>query len=320
MKKEVNITKKIIGVDIGGTTIKAAMISYDGTILCHNSTPTKCGDNGELLCADIVALINDLIFKQNVIKSEIVGVGIGCPGLIDSQKGIVVFAGNLQLKYCPLASKVSDSLGLPVKITNDANAAALGEAKFGAGKKYKDSILITLGTGVGGGIVIDGKLFEGGSSAGTEIGHTVIVEDGEPCTCGRRGCFEAYSSATALMRKTRTIMQENKDSAMWNTYNLETVLGKTAFDYADTDKAAKSVVDWYVKYLACGVTNLANVFRPQVIMLGGGVSEQKERLTQPVQDLLDKQIFAGTTYAGVKVVTASLGNEAGVYGAAALMM
>ncbi len=318
--KTVNILKNYIGIDIGGTTIKGAIINRNGDMLFEANIETGKKGDGEELRNNVVQLINEMIMSNGGFKNSFSGIGIGCPGLIDSKRGIVVFSGNLGLSYYPLGSAISDSIGLPVKVTNDANAAALGEAKFGAGKKYRDSILITLGTGVGGGIVVEGKLFEGGSSAGTEIGHTVIVEDGESCTCGRKGCFEAYSSATALINKTRAVMQKNKNSVMWKNYNLDTVSGKTAFDYAQTDAAAKSVVDWYVKYLACGVTNLANVFRPQVIMLGGGVAEQKDKLTKPVQELLDKQIFAGMGYAGIKVVTASLGNKAGVYGAAALMM
>ena len=181
----------------------------------------------------------------------------------------------------------------------------------GGGKGNKSLVMVTLGTGVGGGIVIGGRLFEGGSSAGTEIGHTVIETNGYPCTCGRWGCFECYASATALMRKTKDAMEEDTGSEMWKTYTPQTVSGKTPFEYAETDIAAKQVVDWYVKHLACGITNLANVFRPQVVMLGGGVSEQGERLTVPVQRLVDKELFAGTDFAPVKVVKASLGSRAG---------
>lgn len=320
MKQAANVLKNYIGVDIGGTCIKGIIINRSGDILYEDSIATGTEKDGDILTGLIVELINRMIMSNGGFKASFAGVGIGCPGLIDSKRGTVVFSGNLGLKYYELGNKVSERIGMPVKITNDANAAALGEAKFGAGKKYKDSILITLGTGVGGGIVIDGKLFEGGSSAGTEIGHTVIVEDGEPCTCGRKGCFEAYSSATALIRKTRDVMEQNRSSAMWDKYTPETISGKTAFDFYYTDAAAKSVVDWYIKYLACGITNLANVFRPQVVMLGGGVAAQKQKLTNPLQALLDKQIFAGQSYALVKIVTASLGNKAGAYGAAALMI
>ena len=315
-----NIVKKFIGIDIGGTGIKGVIINGLGNVLAEGSVPTDADKGEEAMMSNIVDLINSMLSSVDIVKREISGIGIGCPGLIDSKNGMVVFAGNLNLKYYPLATEVSERVGLPVKITNDANAAALGEAKFGAGKKFEDSVLVTLGTGVGGGIVIGGKLFEGGNSAGTEIGHMVIAEDGKPCTCGRRGCFESYASATALMEQTREAMRNNPQSAMWKTYNLQTASGKTAFDYSDCDKAAKSVADNYIKYLACGIINLANIFRPQVIMLGGGVSEQGENLTAPIQKILNAQIMGGNNYAPVKVVKATLGNRAGAFGAAALFM
>ena len=315
-----NFVKKFIGVDIGGMTIKGVIINHLGEVLSRSDIVTGAENGGDAMCSNIVTLINGMLSETGVLKSEIAGVGIGCPGLIDSKNGFVVFSGNLGLKYFPLQKEISDKIGLPVKITNDAHAAALGEAKFGAGRKYKDSILVTLGTGVGGGIVVDGQLFEGGKSVGTEIGHTVIETDGYPCSCGRKGCFECYASASALMRKTREEMRADTNSAMWEKYTPETVTGLTAFEYSDTDEAAKRVVDWYIKHLAIGVTNIANVFRPEVVMFGGGVSGQKERLTLPVQKLLDEEIFAGTDFAPVKVVTASLGGKAGAYGAAALLM
>ncbi len=315
-----NSVKKYIGIDIGGMSVKGMILRGDGTELCKDCIETGCENGGSAMCDNIVTLINRMIQTIGGYKTDIKGVGIGCPGLIDSKNGFVVFSGNLGLKYFPLQKEVSDKIGLPVKITNDAHAAALGEAKFGAGRKYKDSILVTLGTGVGGGIVVDGQLFEGGKSVGTEIGHTVIETDGYPCSCGRKGCFECYASASALMRKTREEMRADTNSAMWEKYTPETVTGLTAFEYSDTDEAAKRVVDWYIKHLAIGVTNIANVFRPEVVMFGGGVSGQKERLTLPVQKLLDEEIFAGTDFAPVKVVTASLGGKAGAYGAAALLM
>lgn len=315
-----NLAKKFIGVDIGGMTIKGIIIRGDGTVLARDSIETGCENGGEAMCNNIVTLVNGMIQQIGGYKTDIKGIGIGCPGLIDSKRGTVVFAGNLNLKYFPLARLVSDRVGLPVRLTNDANAAALGEAKFGASSKYSNSILVTLGTGVGGGIVIDGKLFEGGSSAGAEIGHIVTVQDGLKCTCGRRGCFERYASARALTEQTRSAMEENKNSEMWKGYNLDTVCGKTPFDYMDTDITAKAVVDKYISYLACGIVNLINIFRPQVVMLGGGVSEQDERLTAPLQKLVDEEIFAGTDYAPVKIIKAKLGSSAGAFGAAALFL
>ena len=318
--KVVNAVKHYIGIDIGGMTIKGIILKADGTVLCQDRIETGCEFGGENMCKNIVELINRMMLKVGDYKTDVAGVGVGCPGLIDSKTGTVVFAGNLKLEYFPLAKTISDKVGLPVKITNDANAAALGEAKFGAGKKFSDSILITLGTGVGSGVIIDGKLYEGGKSAGTEIGHMVIEHDGELCTCGRRGCFERYSSASALMKKTREVMEDDTSSEMWSKYTPQTVSGRTPFEFYDTDHAAKKVVDWYVKYLACGITNIVNIFRPQIVMLGGGVSEQGEKLTAPVQKLVDKEIFAGTDFAPVKVVKATLGSAAGAYGAAALFI
>ncbi len=179
--------------------------------------------------------------------------------------------------------------------------------------------MITLGTGVGGGIVIDGKLFEGNKGAGTEVGHMVIEKGGLKCTCGRRGCFEVYCSARALTAKTKFEMEEDTGSDMWKTYTNDTADGKTAFEYMDGDKTAKRIVDWYINHLACGITNLANIFRPNIVMLGGGVAAQGSRLTAPLQKLVDKELFGGTDFAPVKIECASLGNRAGAYGAAALL-
>lgn len=315
-----NTTKKYIGIDIGGMTVKGMICDKDGNALVEDRIATGSEDGGNAMSKNIVNMIKKMMSACDLKKDDVVGIGVGCPGLIDGQNGMVVFAGNLGLENFPLAKAIADKVGLPVRITNDANAAALGEAKFGAGQKYSDSILVTLGTGVGGGIILNDQLFEGGNSAGSEIGHIVIESDGYPCTCGRKGCFECYSSATALMRKTKEAMIEDNHSEMWKTYTPQTVSGKTPFEYAETDVAAKEVVDWYVKHLACGITNLANIFRPEIVMLGGGVSEQGERLTVPVQKLVDKELFAGTDFAPVKVVKASLGSRAGAFGAAALMM
>lgn len=302
-----------LGIDIGGTTIKGIVIDERGKSCFEDSIVTG---RGEEIASNAVTLVNRM---KSAVKGECAGVGIGCAGVIDSENGTVVLAENLQLKNFPLGKIVSEKVNLPVKITNDANAAALGEAKFGAGKSYTDSILVTLGTGVGGGIIIGGKLFEGHKSAGAELGHMVIEQGGNKCTCGRCGCFEAYSSATALIKRTKEVMDENPDSKMWADFNGERPSGKTAFKYAESDTAAKEVVDRYIKYLACGLTNLANIFRPQVIMLGGGVSGEKQRLTAPLQSIVNRETFAAG-YAPVEIITATLGSGAGAYGAAALLM
>lgn len=307
-----------IGVDIGGMSIKGVVISPAGNILAESSVRTDVEGGKEQVCANIVWLINELC--KEVDDHKPLGVGIGCPGIIDSKNGVVVFAANLKFNNVPLASMVEEQVNLPVRMTNDANAAALGEAKFGAGKIYRNSVLVTLGTGVGGGIVIDDVLFEGFRSAGAEIGHMIIVKDGLPCTCGNNGCFEAYSSASALIKKTADEMRAHPESAMWDTYTPETVSGKTAFKYWESDKTAADVLDWYLDHLAVGLVNIANIFRPQVIMIGGGISKEGDRLVNPLQKRVDAMLFAGTEYAPVKIVKATLGNQAGAFGAAALVM
>ena len=309
---------KYLGIDIGGMTVKGILIDKNGKVYAEESVSTDSDKGAEVMCGNIAKLVAELMSK--VDKNEILGVGIGCPGLIDSKNGVVVFAGNLNLKNFPLSEEIEKRCGFKVKLTNDANAAALGEAKFGAGSNYENSILITLGTGVGGGIIIDGKLFEGGKSAGTEIGHTVIVENGLKCTCGRKGCFERYASARALMEQTKEAMEGNRNSEMWKGYDLDTVTGKTPFAYYDRDLTAKLVVNKYISHLACGILNMINVFRPEVVMLGGGVSEQGEALTKPLQKIIDAELFGGTDYAPVKIVKAKLGSRAGAFGAAALFM
>lgn len=302
-----------IGIDVGGTNIKGVLL--DGR---QKTAELSLPTNVNFIDGDIAAMCAELLAQAGADKSSVSGVGIAFPGTIDSARGRVVFAGNLKLRDYPIAEKVRALLNLPVKVVNDANAAALGEAKCGAGKKYSDSVFVTIGTGVGGGVIIGGKLFEGFGSAGTEIGHMTIVCGGDKCTCGRRGCFEAYASASALEKRVRWAMEEDAGSAMWQSASHLTATCKTAFDYADCDQTAKEVLDWYIKRLGCGLVSLANIFRPQAIIIGGGISAQGEKLIQPLRKLLDKEIFGGQSYAPVEIVAATLGNEAGAYGAANL--
>ncbi len=306
-----------MGIDVGGTTVKGIVIDQKGTIICENNVPTQIG---EQLADCIITLADLLVGATGKVYSSLVGVGVCSPGIIDSENGVIVFSGNLKLKNYPLKALLEDKLGIPVKVGNDANGAALGEAKFGAGKSYKDSILVTLGTGVGGGIIIDGKIFEGNKGAGAEVGHMVIERGGHLCTCGRRGCFEVYCSARALTARTKWAMEEDTGSEMWKAYDYNTADGRTPFEFMVSDRSARQVVEWYIKHLACGLANLANIFRPQIIMIGGGVAAQGSRLTIPLQKEFDNELFGGTDYAPVPIACATLGNRAGAYGAAALLM
>lgn len=303
----------LIGIDVGGTFIKGVALK-DKISVYECEIPTEIG---EKLAGCIENIVNKLISGSGASISQVKGVGVCCPGVID-EDGAIVRADNLKLKNYPLKALLEEKLSLPVKVCNDANAAALGEAVFGAGKGYSDSVLITLGTGVGGGIVIGGKLFEGNKKAGAEIGHMVIKHGGKRCSCGRSGCFEAYCSARALTQRTKEAMKADPSSQMWKT-PYEEADGRTAFACANSDASAKKVVDSYLNYLACGVANIANVFRPQVIMIGGGVAAQGSNLTRPLQSLVNGEIFAAD-YAPVEIKCATLGNRAGSFGAASLFL
>ena len=311
--------KYYLGIDLGGTFIKGAVISRDGKIIIQNKIPTESDLGTDRIVRNIAELSRELTKAASLELSDIEAVGVGSPGVIVGD-GVVICAKNLGFENFPLASEISKALGLKVRVSNDANAAALGEFKFGAANKYNSIIFITLGTGVGGGIVIDGKLFEGNRGVGAELGHSVIVAGGEPCTCGRRGCLEAYASATALIRDTKRAMMNNKASKLWQIGDVEKVSGKTAFDFYFEDESAKCVVDSYIEKLACGIVNLANEFRPEAIILGGGVCAQGENLTRPIEKIMNKEIFSAATTPKVDLVIASLGNDAGCLGAAALVM
>lgn len=310
--------KKYIGIDIGGTAVKAAIVGEDGKILKRSSIPTLATRPYAQIVADIGKQVNELM-KGETVEA----IGIGCPGAIDSVHGIIRYNNNLYWKNVPLVEELHKYVKHEIRISNDANVAALGEARFGAGKSYTDSALITLGTGVGGGIVVGGKLFEGYAGMGAEIGHIVIRSNGVQCTCGRKGCWEAYSSATGLIRETTVAMLINRTSLMWEFVggDLNKVDGRTAFECAKKgDAPAQRVVDTYIGFLAEGIVNIINVFRSQVIILGGGVCAQGEYLLNPLQAKVNELRYGGEESLLTELKIASLGNDAGVVGAASLVM
>ncbi len=313
-------TKKYIGIDLGGTFIKGGIVDENGNILAEDKVSTEAEGGSEVVSKNIAKLASSLLAKLSLETKDVVGIGMGVPGMIDSETGEVVYANNLGWEHFFVGERVSALTGLSVKIANDANAAALGETKFGCGKNYNNTVLVTLGTGVGGGIIIDGRLFEGNRSAGAELGHSVICAGGEACTCGRRGCLEAYASATALIRDTKRAMERDPDSKMWQVGAIDKVDGRTAFDHMDDDASARGVVENYINMLGVGLVNIANVFRPEAIMLGGGVCAEGERLTAPLRKFVDREIYAGEKGPKVEILTAELGNKAGLLGAAALLM
>lgn len=312
--------KYYYGIDVGGTFIKGAIIDEDGNIIVKDKIPTEYAKGGDFVVKNISELCGKLLTESGLKKDDILALGMGVPGMIDDEAGVVVTTNNLGWRNYPIAKRLSELVGLTVKISNDANTAALGEMKFGYGGTYKNIILLTLGTGVGGGIIIDGKVYSGNRGAGAELGHSVIEMGGERCTCGRRGCLEAYASATAIIRDTKRAMEAHRDSKLWEIGSLDAVNGKTAFDYYEKDEYARAVVDSYISHLACGITNLATMFRPDAIVLGGGVCAQGDALIDPLKKILNEEIFGKDLGPKVELLTAKLQNDAGCLGAAALVM
>ena len=250
---------------------------------------------------------------------DIQAIGIGAPGVVDSEHGIIVSWTNFGWKNVRLAALVEKYTGKKTFLLNDANAAALGEAEYGAGKRFSDSVLLTLGTGIGSGIILGGKLFEGFRSAGAEIGHVVIHRDGELCSCGRKGCFERYASASALIRFTRESMRDEPNSASWKyAPTAERVDGRTVFlALKEGDPVAQRVLDRYVAELGEGIVNVANALRPQAVILGGGISAEGDTLLLPLRNYVYPRLYVSTEYAPFEICCAALGNDAGLYGAAA---
>ena len=315
-----------VGIDLGGTNIAAGICDESLNLIIKGSVPTHAHRAPELIVKDMAALVDSLCQKAGISASEISYAGIAAPGSINPSTGVVEYSNNIQMSdfpICEIFKKYS-----PIKkvyIANDANAAALGEALAGAAKGAEVAVMITLGTGVGGGVVIGGKIFAGGANfSGTELGHTVLVSGGRQCTCGRRGCWEAYSSATALSKMTKEKMTELEykgiKSLMHGMARPDgSVSARVAFAaMKEGDVYAKQVCDEYIHYLAEGITNMINIFQPNVLCIGGGVCNEKEYLTVPLIEIVERDQYTRTNPNKTKVVTATLGNDAGIIGAASL--
>ncbi|NLL55716.1 MAG: ROK family protein [Clostridiales bacterium] len=311
-----------VGIDIGGMTIKAGLVDENGRILAKKSCATKPERHYSCLVADMYNLLASLAQEQGIDFDKIKAIGIGCPGTVNTKKGIITYSGNLNFINVDIIKEFKKHTDLAVCVGNDANCAALGEVMFGGGKGTKNAILITLGTGVGTGFVVDGKILEGVDGAGAEGGHICIKMDGQQCTCGEKGCWEAYASATALMRITKEAMKNNPHSLMHKIVSEHgEVSGRTAFlAYKTGDKAGQEVVNEYVKNIAWGLVNLVNIFRPEIIMIGGGVSHEGEYFIKMIEKVVVKHAFGGKYNKVCPIVAAALGNDAGIVGAAALAM
>lgn len=309
-----------IGVDLGGTNIAVGLVDCDGKIVAKSSVPTNANREPDAIMDDIANEVLSVLAENRVSLNDISWLGIGSPGTIDSENGLVVCAHNLPFSQYPICEALKKRLRLPVYLGNDGNCAALGESISGVTKDYADSIVITLGTGVGGGIILNHKIHKGYNDGAGEVGHMVIQADGAPCTCGQAGCFEAYSSATALIRMTREAMEKYPDSRLHELSAFGShVSGKTAFLAAkEGDMAGCEVVEQYIRYLAIGITNLLNLFQPQIIAIGGGISHEGDNLLLPLRREIEKRAFKTKGGFTNKIELAVLGNDAGIIGAAFL--
>ena len=300
------------GVDLGGTTVKIAYFDESGTLLSKWEIPTVTANDGAQILPDIAASIEQFIDGQNINRDAIIGVGIGVPGPVDG-KGVVNKCINLGWGVFNVADTLSELVGFPVKAGNDANVAALGEYWKGGGKDADNMILATLGTGVGGGIVIGGHLLHGAHGSGAEIGHMVLNrnETKKRCNCGKYGCAEQYCSATGIVNMAKDAMPDFKESKLYGRKDLTC---KDIFDFgAEGDPLADKVLNDYYAYLGEFLANLCDVVDPEAVVLGGGVSKAGQTLIDGVRPHFNKHIFHAAS--GAKFTLAALGNDAGAYGA-----
>ncbi len=301
-----------IGIDLGGTNIAAGIVDESGEIICRTSTPTLKERPIEEIMDDMARVSFELCEESGISMYSIAAVGVGCPGSVDNKNGIISYSNNIPMKMVKMREYLENKLGKKVNLENDANAAAFGEYAINGGGA-ESFLFITLGTGVGGGVILDGKIFRGFNGVASEAGHMTLVHDGVECTCGKKGCWEAYASVTALINQTKKAISENPDSIMCG---CDKVTGRTAFDAAKAgDEAAKAVVEQYCRYVADGIVSLVNILEPQKVCIGGGISREGDYLLNPIKEFVDKYEY--NKYCPKTVIeTATLFNEAGIIGAA----
>ena len=305
-----------IGVDLGGTNIAVGLVDETGKILDSMSTPTLSPRSYKEIVADMARLIKEIINNAGLSVNDIESIGIGSPGSVDDDRGMIIYANNLDFDHAPIAEEMRKHIDLPVHIENDANAAAFGEYVVN-GKGAKNVIFVTLGTGIGGGIIINGKLYKGANGAAGELGHCVLVEGGLPCTCGLNGCWEQYASVTALISQTKAAIEKNPDSLMVKISEERGVVnGRTAFEAAKKgDKAAEEVVSQYAQYIAAGTVSMINIFQPEKLIIGGGISREGDYLLNPVREFCNAKSYK-TDGKKTIIEAATLFNDAGIIGAA----
>lgn len=309
--------KYIIGIDIGGTTVKIGLFQTDATLLDKWEIPTRTEENGRYILSDIATNIQEVLDNKKISIKEVQGVGVGVPGPVTSE-GIVKSCVNLGWGTFSVVKELEELIHVPVKAANDANVAALGEMWNGGAKGYENVILVTLGTGVGGGIIIDGKVVAGSHGAGGEIGHaTVNPHETIPCNCGKKGCLEQYSSATGLIRSVKEALSKTTTPSVLR--ELDDFMAKEILDAAkNEDPLAKEEFEKFCRILGRALASFAVVADPDVIVIGGGVSKAGTFLTDCIQKYFEEYVFSACKE--TKIVLAKLGNDAGIYGAAKLLI
>lgn len=306
-----------IGVDLGGTKIAAGVIDENNSLLCRCETPTRAALGAETVVADMAGCIRSALESIGKSLADCAGIGIGSPGLCDVAAGSVRNAHNLGWYGVPVCDMLSALTGLPVRVDNDANCAALGEVVAGAAKGSENVLMVTLGTGVGGGIIIGGKIYSGWQSLGGEIGHMCIQMDGESCSCGQKGCWEAYAASSALVRQAEKAAALHPESALAKAGELD---GRKIFAAVDVgDGTARAVVERYCGYVGVGLVNLVNALYPETIIIGGGISAVGETILGPIREYIAGHFFASRRELMPTLRVAELGNDAGIIGAAALI-
>ena len=311
-----------IGIDIGGTNLKAGLVDENYRITATRKQPLQF-TSMEQMGDTLAKMAIDLVEENHVPRDQVASVGMGFPGPVDDKRGVVIKTVNIPIRFMPVAEMFHRRWDdVPVHLGNDADCAALGEYYHYEDKNIESLILVTLGTGIGTGIILNGRIHTGINGCAGEGGHIVLVHGGEQCTCGRKGCWERYASANALIRQTMAAMDQSRDSIMWGMVggDLSRVDGCTAFEaMRKGDAVARAVVDQYLRYLADGLSNFVNIFQPEVIALGGGVShERDEDLLLPLQRMALEDCFGREADRHTRLAKAKLGNDAGIIGAALL--
>ena len=312
-----------LGVDIGGTGIKVGVVTKEGKLLYKDTAPTQAELGYEVLAQDIGKLIKKVMDSQNLKLDDIEAVGMGCPGSVDEKNGMVLYANNICMTNAPLCDEVRKYIDKPTYIGNDANCAALGEFFALDDKNASNFVAVTLGTGVGGGIIINKRIYTGFNGSAGELGHITLTMDGEPCTCGRKGCFEAYASVTALNRQAISAIEKNPKSLLAEKINENggKSNGKIIFEcYHKGDDTAIKVVNKYIEYVSHGLVDIVNIFQPEYLAIGGGISAQGDTLLKPIAEYVRKNSYGAEYNKNTKVVAAKLGNDAGIIGAALLAL